>query len=381
MATFEISQVRTLARSPLEQYVEAFSSSNVTAILDKYKISASPLRVCHFMAQVLTETGRLCILVENLHYSAKRLMAFLPKRFPTRELAREYEDDPEKLGNVVYANRMGDGDAASGDGFKYRGRGLRQITGKDAYARFGKQLGINLVASPELAYDPIRCLEIAAAEWDVSGYYHQFCNELADQDDAYGVTRAINGGLTGADQLQRCKKIWLPVPQLASRAASHRASSGRREDFKPHQNSLRSRAASGGTSQGSQAVARLRRRTISVRRVRNHAVRPVAGGRHRCTEYLSSYRTRCRADAAWLVSDRRRQLGRWRCRLDLRSDRASWNRSHLRGATRAQSRRDGDRRQPRCCPTPPFRFWAGQVPHSFLSSSANVGGLGRQVNS
>jgi predicted chitinase len=177
------------------------------------------------MAQVLTETERLCILVENLHYSAKRLMAVWPKRFPTLVLAREYEDDPEKLGNFVYANRMGNGDAASGEGFKYRGRGLLQITGKDAYARFGKQLGINLVANPELAYDPIHCLEIAAAEWAVSGYHHQFCNELADQDDVHGLTRAINGGLTGIDdrinQLQRCKKIWLPVPQLASLAASH----------------------------------------------------------------------------------------------------------------------------------------------------------------
>ena len=224
MTTIDISQVRSLAKRPLEQYGKAFSSPGVTAILDKYGISASPLRVCHFMAQILTETGRLRVLVEDLDYSAKRLMVVWPSRFPTLELARQYEDDPEKLGNFVYANRMGNGDAASGDGFKYRGRGLLQITGKDAYTRFGKQLGIALATNPDLAYDPDHCLEIAAAEWAVSGYHNHFCNELADNDDIHGVTRAINGGLTGIDdriaQLQRCKAIWLPAPNLASRAGS-----------------------------------------------------------------------------------------------------------------------------------------------------------------
>ena len=224
MTTIDISQVRSLAKRPLDQYGKAFSSPGVTAILDKYGISASPLRVCHFMAQILTETGRLRVLVEDLDYSAKRLMVVWPSRFPTLELARQYEDDPEKLGNFVYADRMGNGDAASGEGFKYRGRGLLQITGKDAYTRFGKQLGIALATNPDLAFDSDHCLEIAAAEWAVSGYQNQFCNELADKDDVRGVTRAINGGLTGIDdriaQLQRCKAIWLPAPLLASRAAS-----------------------------------------------------------------------------------------------------------------------------------------------------------------
>jgi predicted chitinase/pimeloyl-ACP methyl ester carboxylesterase len=224
MTTINISQIRSLAPKPIDQYNKTFSAANVATILETYEISKTPLRVCHFMAQILTETGRLRVLVENLDYSPGRLMQVWPTRFPTREIAEQYADDEEKLGNYVYANRLGNGDAATGDGFKYRGRGLLQITGKAAYARFGKQLDVALVTNPDHAFDPEWCLKIAAAEWAVSGYNNQYCNQLADQDDIYGVTHAINGGLTGIDDriawLKRCKAIWLPEPALASRAAS-----------------------------------------------------------------------------------------------------------------------------------------------------------------
>ena len=224
MTTIDITQIRALAPKPCDQYSKAFSAPNVSDILDKYGISKSPLRVCHFMAQVLTETGRLRVLVEDLDYTARRLMVVWPSRFPNLKTAQQYEHDEQKLGNFVYANRLGNGDAASGDGFNYRGRGLIQITGKSAYTRFGKQLGIPLAATPDLAFDPDHCLEIAAAEWAVSGYGGKFCNELADEDDIDGVTRAINGGLTGIDDrgswLKRCKAIWMPAPLPASRATS-----------------------------------------------------------------------------------------------------------------------------------------------------------------
>jgi predicted chitinase len=224
MPTIDIAQVRALAPKPLDQYSNAFGATDVTAILDKYGISNSPLRVCHFMAQILTEAGRLRVLVEDLDYSASRLMVVWPNRFPTVEIAEEYAHDEEKLGNFVYANRMDNGNAASGDGYRYRGRGLLQITGKNAYTRFGKQLGIPLASNPDLAFDAAHCLEIAAAEWAVSGYRNKSCNELADLDDVYGVTHAINGGLTGIDDriawLKQCKAIWLRAPALASRAVA-----------------------------------------------------------------------------------------------------------------------------------------------------------------
>jgi predicted chitinase/pimeloyl-ACP methyl ester carboxylesterase len=227
MTTIDISQIHALAPKPCDQYDKALSAPNVAAILDKYEISKSPLRVCHFLAQVLTETGGLKVLWESLDYSASRLMVVWPSRFPTLKIARQYEHNEQKLGNFVYANRLGNGDSASGDGYTYRGRGLIQITGRDAYTRFGKQLGIPLAAKPDLAFDPDHCLEIAAAEWAVSGYQGKFCNELADADDVEGVTRAINGGLTGIDDriawLKRCKAIWLPMPLPASRAISQDA--------------------------------------------------------------------------------------------------------------------------------------------------------------
>src|SRR5215467_12053579 len=88
---------------------------------------------------------------------------------------------------------------------------LLQITGKAAYARFGKQLGISLVSNPDLAFDPEWCLSVAASEWAVSGHDGRYCNDLADEDDIYGVTHAINSGLTGIDDriawLKRCKAI------------------------------------------------------------------------------------------------------------------------------------------------------------------------------
>jgi predicted chitinase/pimeloyl-ACP methyl ester carboxylesterase len=230
MTTIDISQIHILAPKPCDQYEKAFSAPNVSAILDKYGISKSPLRVCHFLAQVFTETGQLQTLRESLDYSASRLMVVWPGRFPTLRLAKQYEHNQQKLGNFVYANRLGNGDTASGDGFNFRGRGLIQITGRYAYTRYGNQLGIPLADQPDLAFDPDHCLEIAAAEWAVSGYQGKFCNELADEDDIDGVTRAINGGLTGIDDriawLKRCKAIWIPTPQPSSRAGSQDAAAG-----------------------------------------------------------------------------------------------------------------------------------------------------------
>ena len=109
---------------------------------------------------------------------------------------------------------------------------MLQITGRGAYTKCGSQLDVPLASNPDLAFDPAYCLEIAAAEWAASGYHGQFCNDLADLDDVYGVTRAINGGLTDIDAriaaLKQCKAIWLagaPVvaPALASAAQAHAA--------------------------------------------------------------------------------------------------------------------------------------------------------------
>jgi len=221
----QFSQIQSLAPHMAEQYREAFNAPTLNKILTKYGIAKNPLRISHFFAQVLTETAALSALRENLDYSAPQLMKTWPRRFPTVEVANEYAHDAEKLGDFVYGGRLGN--ANPGDGFLFRGRGLLQITGRAAYTRFAGRLGIPLADDPDLACVAANCLEIAAAEWAVSGYRGKLCNELADDDDIVGVTYAINGGQNGiADRrtwLQRAKDIWLavPAPAPSSRAEAN----------------------------------------------------------------------------------------------------------------------------------------------------------------
>jgi predicted chitinase len=226
MTTIAFDQLSSLAPHMKQQYKDAFQAADVGVVLDKYEISKAPLRICHFLAQALTETGALTTLVESLNYSASRLTEVWPSRFPTLAAAQPYAHDEEKLGNAVYGGRMGN--ANPGDGFLFRGRGLLQITGRSAYTHIGQRLGFDLVGNPDQAFDPAHCLEIAAAEWAASGWGGKSCNELADDDNVLGVTRAINGGLIGIEDrkawLAKAKAIWLPqraIPQLASRAVAN----------------------------------------------------------------------------------------------------------------------------------------------------------------
>ncbi|MCU0728992.1 MAG: hypothetical protein MUF41_02655, partial [Sphingopyxis sp.] len=112
------------------------------------------LRLAHFLAQTATETGGFRALSENLNYSATGLVATWPSRFPTRAAAEEYAMQPEKLANAVYANRLGNGPPESGDGWRYRGRGLIQLTGRDNYVARARETGLPLVTNPAMAADP-----------------------------------------------------------------------------------------------------------------------------------------------------------------------------------------------------------------------------------
>src|SRR5271156_4184912 len=105
-----------------DQYITSFQAAFADEILEKYEINANALRLCHFLAQIFTETGALTTLTENLNYSASRLVAVWPRRLPTLQVAEAYAHDDEKLANFVYGGRMGN--TNSGDGFLYRGRGL-----------------------------------------------------------------------------------------------------------------------------------------------------------------------------------------------------------------------------------------------------------------
>jgi putative chitinase len=206
-----LNQITQLAPSIRSSYRDAFAAGQ--DVLDRFAISDKPLRVAHFMAQMLHESGALTIQFENLNYSAQRLPKVWPKRFqpigPLDPVA--FAHNPEKLANEVYGGRMGN--VASDEGFKYRGRGLLQLTGKGSYAEATAILRQSSPDAPDFTSDPDAvisadwCLKVAAAEWFSKG-----CNERADQDAINAVTKAINGGLIGlAERIEwtrRTKFIW-----------------------------------------------------------------------------------------------------------------------------------------------------------------------------
>ena len=206
-----LQQILTLAPNARSSYREAFD--NAQATLDRYGISDNPLRLAHFMAQLLHECGCLTIQFENLNYSKERLPIVWPSRFlPKGPLNPElFAHNPEKLANEVYGGRMGNN--LPGDGFKYRGRGLLQLTGKDSYnevtslIRKIEPLCPDFVADPDQVISSSWCIAVAAVEWESKG-----CNELADQDLVRAITRKINGGEIGLadriEQLKRTKNIW-----------------------------------------------------------------------------------------------------------------------------------------------------------------------------
>lgn len=184
-----------------EYYLEAL---NLT--LPEYQINTK-LRLCHFLAQIIHESGHLKYNQENLNYSAKALRSVFGKYFPTDALAEQYARKPEKIANRVYANRMGNGDEASGDGWLRRGRGLIQLTGTDNYKACSKALNIDLMKNPDLIVSNAEvCVKTACWFWS-----SKRLNEWADKDDIITITKKINGGLNGIESrkelLSRAKNV------------------------------------------------------------------------------------------------------------------------------------------------------------------------------
>ncbi len=165
----------------------------------RYQIDASPRRLAAWLATIVHESARLTRVVENLNYSAMGLAQTWPVRYADmtgqpNATAQRIARRPEDIANLTYAGRMGNGSAGSGDGWRYRGRGLIQITGRDNYHACGAVLGIDLVAHPERLEEPYYAA-VSAAEW----WRRKGCNQLADTGDMAAVTRVVNGGLTGLD--------------------------------------------------------------------------------------------------------------------------------------------------------------------------------------
>jgi len=189
MSILSLQQLKQMVKNPhIGHWHEALDQ-----LLDDYEIN-TPLRVAHFVAQCAHESGNFVFIKENLNYKAASLQKIFAKYFPTAELAAQYANRPEKIANRIYANRMGNGPEASGDGYRYCGRGLIQLTGKDNYTFFAGSLNIPV----EEASDYLATFEGAAQSacwfWEQNNL-----NRFADANDTKGLTRAINGGYIGLE--------------------------------------------------------------------------------------------------------------------------------------------------------------------------------------
>ena len=160
-------------------------------LLEKYGIN-SPLRVAHFLAQTAHESGDFRVFNENLNYSATELLRIFPLHFRTMAVAKECSRKPEKIANRIYSNRNGNGSAESGDGWKFRGRGMIQLSGRDNYLGYSVHSGLHALDNPDLLLSIEGAAESAAWFWLV-----RTINKAADDDDVLKVTKLVNGGKLG----------------------------------------------------------------------------------------------------------------------------------------------------------------------------------------
>jgi putative chitinase len=163
----------------------------------KFQID-TPLRLAHFLAQCGHESNGFKATRENLNYSAKGLMSTFKKYFPTYQLSTAYERKPEKIANLVYASRMGNGDEHSGDGYKYRGRGALQLTGKDNYKAFSDYCKRpDIMTNPDLISGE---LAFESAMWFFEkNHIWELCDKGTDDATITAVTKKVNGGTIGLE--------------------------------------------------------------------------------------------------------------------------------------------------------------------------------------
>ena len=173
----------------LKQYVDPLND-----VVEYYEISKTNERLSAFLAQIIHESGGFTAVRENLNYGAAGLMTKFKKYFPTIELAKEYERQPARIANRVYANRMDNGPESSGDGWKFRGRGLIQLTGRYNYTQFAKGLGITVDEVVEYMETPEGACSSAGWFWD-----NNELNTYCDKKDFIGLTKRINGGTNGLE--------------------------------------------------------------------------------------------------------------------------------------------------------------------------------------
>lgn len=185
----------------LAQYVKPLND-----VLTHFGIADTVERVAAFLAQVGHESGEFKTAIENLNYSATGLRNIFPKYFNTDKLAAEYARKPEKIANRVYANRMGNGNEQSGDGWKFRGKGLLQLTGKNNHQQFADDVGMTLDEVNDFLLTPSGAISSAAWFWDQNKL-----NQYADANDFVKLTKRINGGTIGLQHRQELYNTALQI--------------------------------------------------------------------------------------------------------------------------------------------------------------------------
>ena len=176
----------------LDNWLEALNE-----ILPEYEIN-TPKRVAAFIAQCAHESGGFRALKENLNYKAESLVKIFPKYFKTLTEAQGYAKKPEKIANKIYGGRMGNGPESSGDGFRYCGRGLIQLTGKENYTWFAESLEMELADVPEYLQTFEGAVQSACWFWETNNL-----NQWADKGDILTMTKRINGGTIGLEDRKK----------------------------------------------------------------------------------------------------------------------------------------------------------------------------------
>jgi putative chitinase len=187
---------------PTNKYIDEWCSS-LNDFLPNYEIDGLE-RVSAFISQCAHESGNFAFLKENLNYRWESLRRVFPKYFPNDELAKKYAHNQQAIASRVYANRMGNGDEASGDGWKYCGRGLIQLTGYNNYKKFADYVELDVDDLPEYLTTFDGAIHSACWFWEINNL-----NKFADSNDLRGLTRAINGGYNGLeDRISKYEKTY-----------------------------------------------------------------------------------------------------------------------------------------------------------------------------
>ena len=192
MSSFILTRDQLAKILPGNPYIDHWYSALSQALPD-YDINTKP-RVAAFLAQCAHESGEFKFLKENLNYKAESLVKVWPKYFPTLDIAQQYAKKPEKIANRAYANRMGNGPEESGDGWRFCGRGLIQLTGRNNYQAFADSIETDINDIPEFLATFEGAVQSACWFWENTGL-----NQFADRGDILTMTKRINGGTLGLE--------------------------------------------------------------------------------------------------------------------------------------------------------------------------------------